>query len=160
MPGSRGRRAAVERYTQGDDHAASPRLGRRSETHDGGGQCAPTGYIGLRSVLRLLSWVHSCRCCTPSAAILLQEILRTPGSRGYVAEPAGRVGHRATVRWREGTHKPLRSRFAAVRVRAAHRDYWSSENRTLTEQAPRLSHQTHDQDELGLKSDTYVSVSR
>jgi SRSO17 transposase len=34
-----------------------------------------------------------------------------------------------TVRWREGTRKPLRSRFAAVRVRAAHRDYWSSEPR-------------------------------
>jgi SRSO17 transposase len=28
-----------------------------------------------------------------------------------------------TVRWREGTQRTLRSRFAAVRVRAAHRDY-------------------------------------
>ena len=28
-----------------------------------------------------------------------------------------------TVTWREGTRAPLRSRFAAVRVRAAHRDY-------------------------------------
>jgi SRSO17 transposase len=28
-----------------------------------------------------------------------------------------------TVTWREGTRTPLRSRFAAVRVRAAHRDY-------------------------------------
>ncbi len=37
--------------------------------------------------------------------------------------------HWKTVRWREGTRKPLRSRFAAVRVRAAHRDYWSSEPR-------------------------------
>ena len=34
-----------------------------------------------------------------------------------------------TVRWREGIRKPLRSRFAAVRVRAAHRDYWSSQPR-------------------------------
>ena len=34
-----------------------------------------------------------------------------------------------TVRWREGTRKPLRSRFAALRVRTAHRDYWSSEPR-------------------------------
>src|SRR6266567_7286892 len=34
-----------------------------------------------------------------------------------------------TVRWRQGTRQPLRSRFAAVRVRAAHRDYWSSEPR-------------------------------
>src|SRR6266852_1768017 len=34
-----------------------------------------------------------------------------------------------TVRWREGTRKPLRSRFAALRLRPAHRDYWSSEPR-------------------------------
>jgi SRSO17 transposase len=32
-----------------------------------------------------------------------------------------------TVVWREGTGKALRSRFAAVRIRPAHRDYWSSE---------------------------------
>jgi len=29
--------------------------------------------------------------------------------------------------WREGTDRKLRSRFAAVRVRPAHRDYWMSE---------------------------------
>jgi len=29
--------------------------------------------------------------------------------------------------WREGTDRKLRSRFAAVRVRPAHRDYWESE---------------------------------
>jgi SRSO17 transposase len=29
--------------------------------------------------------------------------------------------------WREGTNRKLRSRFAAVRVRPAHRDYWKSE---------------------------------
>jgi SRSO17 transposase len=33
------------------------------------------------------------------------------------------------VVWREGTRKPLRSRFAALRVRPAHRDYWMSEPR-------------------------------
>jgi SRSO17 transposase len=31
-----------------------------------------------------------------------------------------------SVTWREGTRTPLRSRFAAVRVRPAHRDYWHS----------------------------------
>jgi SRSO17 transposase len=31
--------------------------------------------------------------------------------------------------WREGTRKSLRSRFAAVRIRTAHRDDWSSEPR-------------------------------
>ncbi len=36
-----------------------------------------------------------------------------------------------TVTWREGTNAKLRSRFARVRVRAAHRDYWRSELRPL-----------------------------
>jgi SRSO17 transposase len=31
------------------------------------------------------------------------------------------------ITWREGTGRKLRSRFAAVRVRAAHRDYWKAE---------------------------------
>ena len=35
-----------------------------------------------------------------------------------------------TVTWREGTNQALTSRFAAVRVRCAHRDYWRSERRT------------------------------
>jgi len=34
-----------------------------------------------------------------------------------------------TVRWREGTNQALTSRFAAVRVRCATRDYWRSEMR-------------------------------
>jgi len=34
-----------------------------------------------------------------------------------------------TIVWREGTRKSLRSRFAALRIRTAHRDYWSSELR-------------------------------
>jgi SRSO17 transposase len=33
------------------------------------------------------------------------------------------------VTWREGTNQVLSSRFAAVRVRCAHRDYWKSELR-------------------------------
>jgi SRSO17 transposase len=33
----------------------------------------------------------------------------------------------ATVTWREGTPQRRRSRFAALRVRIAHRDYWRSE---------------------------------
>jgi len=34
-----------------------------------------------------------------------------------------------TLRWREGTRQSLRSRFAALRVRPAHRDDWRSEPR-------------------------------
>jgi len=33
------------------------------------------------------------------------------------------------VRWREGTKGAMRSRFARIRVRAAHRDYWRTEPR-------------------------------
>ena len=35
--------------------------------------------------------------------------------------------HWKTVTWRAGVNKKLRSRFAAVRVRPAHRDYWRAE---------------------------------
>jgi SRSO17 transposase len=31
------------------------------------------------------------------------------------------------VNWRQGVNKKLQSRFAAVRVRPAHRDYWQAE---------------------------------
>src|SRR5207344_2255432 len=34
-----------------------------------------------------------------------------------------------TIEWREGAAEPLRSRFARLRVRAAHRDYWLAECR-------------------------------
>ena len=34
-----------------------------------------------------------------------------------------------TIEWREGAVEPLRSRFARLRVRAAHRDYWLAESR-------------------------------
>lgn len=34
-----------------------------------------------------------------------------------------------TISWRQGTKQKLRSRFAALRVRPAHRDYWRSELR-------------------------------
>ena len=32
-----------------------------------------------------------------------------------------------TVTWRQGTKQSLRSRFAALRIRPAHRDYWRSQ---------------------------------
>jgi SRSO17 transposase len=32
-----------------------------------------------------------------------------------------------SIAWREGTEQKLQSRFAAVRVRPAHRDYWQAE---------------------------------
>ena len=34
-----------------------------------------------------------------------------------------------TIEWREGTAERLSSRFARVRVRVAHRDYWLTEQR-------------------------------
>ncbi len=77
-----------------------------------------------------------------------------PGKQPLPAKPRGKTGrpprllHRAPdhqpvsvkqlaralptstfkeVTWREGTDRKLRSRFAAVRVRPAHRDYWKAE---------------------------------
>ena len=77
-----------------------------------------------------------------------------PGKQPLPAKPRGRMGrpprllhrtpdHRPVtvkqlamklpasvfqeVTWREGTDRKLRSRFAAVRVRPAHRDYWEAE---------------------------------
>src|SRR5690606_16370007 len=39
------------------------------------------------------------------------------------------------ITWREGSKKNLRSRFAAVRVRPAHRDYWQSGRMALDRMA-------------------------
>jgi SRSO17 transposase len=46
-----------------------------------------------------------------------------------VSELAKSLARRAwkTVRWREGTKGDLVSRFAAVRIRPSHRDYWRAE---------------------------------
>jgi SRSO17 transposase len=49
-----------------------------------------------------------------------------------------------TISWREGTKQPLRSRFARLRVRPAHRDYWRSEPRAeewLLIEWPREEHE-------------------
>ncbi|MCC6159318.1 MAG: IS701 family transposase [Deltaproteobacteria bacterium] len=57
---------------------------------------------------------------------------RDAGHRPESAEALARsLGDDAwrTVRWREGTRGTMSSRFAAVRVRAAHRDYWKAEPR-------------------------------
>lgn len=48
------------------------------------------------------------------------------------------------VRWREGSNTTLQSRFAAVRVRAAHRDYWRA---TLREEEWLLIEWPHDEAE-------------
>jgi SRSO17 transposase len=39
------------------------------------------------------------------------------------------AGDLRMVTWREGVRGPMRSRFAALRVRVAHRDYWRSQSR-------------------------------
>ena len=46
-----------------------------------------------------------------------------------VSELAKSLGRKTwkTVRWREGTKGDLTSRFAAVRIRPSHRDYWRAE---------------------------------
>lgn len=49
-----------------------------------------------------------------------------PVSALQLAKSLSAQAWRAII-WREGTNAPLASRFAAVRVRPAHRDYWRSE---------------------------------
>lgn len=48
-----------------------------------------------------------------------------------IAQLASSLPHSAwkSIRWRGGTKGDMRSRFARVRVRAAHRDYWRTEAR-------------------------------
>lgn len=58
-----------------------------------------------------------------------KNLRRSPGhepiSVKRLAESLPQSAYR-TVTWRKSSNTPLRSRFAAVRVRAAHRDYWRS----------------------------------
>jgi SRSO17 transposase len=49
-------------------------------------------------------------------AVSVRELVQEPGEKAF-----------RTVRWREGGRGWLQSRFWAVRVRPAHRDYWRSE---------------------------------
>lgn len=61
-----------------------------------------------------------------------KNLRRAPGHEPVsVKELAMQLPENAyqTVSWREGTNASLSSRFAAVRVRTAHRDYWRSELR-------------------------------
>lgn len=60
---------------------------------------------------------------------LLQRSAETkPVSVGALARALPRTAWRS-IRWRSGTKGDMRSRFARVRVRAAHRDYWRREPR-------------------------------
>jgi SRSO17 transposase len=58
--------------------------------------------------------------------LLQRDAKHTPQSVQQVALSLP-VASWKTILWREGTSKQLRSRFAAVRVRPAHRDYWRAE---------------------------------
>lgn len=58
--------------------------------------------------------------------LLRRDRQHRPVSVKQLAEGLAAAAWR-TVTWREGQRQPLRSRFAAVRVRPAHRDYWQAE---------------------------------
>jgi SRSO17 transposase len=51
-----------------------------------------------------------------------------PVSAEVLARRVGRARLRS-ITWRQGTRTPLKSRFCALRVRPAHRDYWRAEAR-------------------------------
>lgn len=60
--------------------------------------------------------------------LLARDERHQPISAQALAQRIGRARFR-TVTWRQGTRVPLSSRFHAVRVRPAHRDYWRAEAR-------------------------------
>ena len=60
--------------------------------------------------------------------LLARDATHQPISVQALALRIGRARFRS-VTWRQGTRAPLTSRFHAVRVRPAHRDYWRAEAR-------------------------------
>jgi len=62
------------------------------------------------------------RACRHAPAPGWRRITATPSAIGQGTGPGARARALAHVTWREGTNAKLRSRFARVRVRAAHRD--------------------------------------
>lgn len=61
--------------------------------------------------------------------LLARDATHQPTSVEALARRIGRARFRS-VTWRQGTRAPLTSRFHAVRVRPAHRDYWRAEARS------------------------------
>lgn len=60
--------------------------------------------------------------------LLTRDEDHLPVSAEDVARRVGRARFRSVI-WRQGTRTPLKSRFYALRVRPAHRDYWRTEAR-------------------------------
>lgn len=58
--------------------------------------------------------------------LLRRDAKRKPVAAKQLAAELSRRAFRS-VSWRAGTKQPLRSRFASVRVRPAHRDYWQDQ---------------------------------
>jgi len=58
-------------------------------------------------------------------SLMRRDPKHKPASAGALAKALAQEAWQ-TITWREGTKAPLASRFAAVRVRPAHRDYWRS----------------------------------
>ena len=62
------------------------------------------------------------------SSLLTRDEDHQPVSVEILARKVGRARFRS-VTWRQGTRAPLKSRFCALRVRPAHRDYWRAEAR-------------------------------
>jgi SRSO17 transposase len=60
--------------------------------------------------------------------LLTRDADHQPVSAEVLAQKVGRARFRSII-WRQGTRTPLKSRFCALRVRPAHRDYWRAEAR-------------------------------
>lgn len=86
--------------------------GQTTVWSDGKAPLAPKTWTGVGRPATLLRRSEECK---PTSAL------------GVARELS--ASHWKTVTWREGTRSSMSSRFARVRVRPAHRDYWQSEPR-------------------------------
>ena len=90
-----------------------------------------TDVVGVQSSVRL--WPPGVGPLPPKAwtgqgrppTLMRRDTQNQPQSAKQLAKSLPADAWR-DVAWREGVDKTLRSRFAAVRVRPAHRDYWRS----------------------------------
>ncbi|NYZ22874.1 IS701 family transposase, partial [Azospirillum oleiclasticum] len=127
-------RAAVEAGVPPGVVLMDAGYGNDTDLRDGVSASGLTYVAGVQSSLTV--WPPGVKPLSPkpwSGKGRPPKLLRRAPGHGPVAVKALAEslapGEWRPVTWREGTNAPLASRFAAVRVRPAHRDYWRNEPR-------------------------------
>jgi SRSO17 transposase len=125
-------RAAVEAKVPGGIVLADAAYGINTEFRDGLTELGLQYVVGVQSSMTV--WEPGKQPLPAKARGRMgrppRRLHRTPDHQPVaVKQLALRLPSSAfkEVTWREGTDRKLRSRFAAVRVRPAHRDYWKAE---------------------------------